>query len=282
MSGRRLTLRGGAALLAGVALVGGVGCAPSLTELLDDKHYREAVCAGFDEGDAELITEALARDADAQVHVHSVTRRELGPVLGGQMSHVDGRAEFVRVRFVTNALPVDDYHVTLGVAEVNGMYEASAASLTALVATTREALPPNRTYSTYATPDNVLKGGAAVFTLGFSLLFTGGFTAETVMAGPSMEDYARTAPIATRLYGELGGSGCSNPGGSAQVAADCTLFFVLPRRPNARWRLVVEQTFTAKRVGSTIADDCKLTHESQMDLRAEFEGATRPLVELAE
>ncbi len=264
----------------GAAALG--GCAPPLAQLIDGKHYREAVCAGVEQDAAEEVTDALARDADAQVHIHSVTREELEPVLGGQMPHVDGRAEFVRVRFITNTLPVDDYQVRLGVEEVAGLYEASAVTLESLLVATKEPLPPNRTYSTYMTPNNVMKGAGAIFTVGISLLFTGGFDAEQMTEGPSLDDFERTAQIATRLYQALELSSCTNSGGPLQPGADYTAFFMLPRKANARWRLSVEQTYRAKRISKHPTDDCVLTHTDKVNLRTDFESATRPLLEIAE
>ena len=151
-----------------------------------------------------------------------------------------------------------------------------------LISATNERMPPNRTYSTYITEDNVLKGAGAFFTLGFSLLFTGPFQPGTVSQEPTFADFEATTPIAARLYHALGQSGCSNPGGPSQIGGDCTLFFVVPRQANTRWRLTVEQTYRAKRVGDERDADCTVSRTDKVNLRTSFEAKTRSLLELTE
>ena len=64
-------------------LVSATGCAPTLTQLVDNKHYREAICAGVDDENEDVVAESLARDADMHVHLHRVTAKELAGVVGG-------------------------------------------------------------------------------------------------------------------------------------------------------------------------------------------------------
>ena len=258
------------------------GCPPPLPSLLANKHYREAVCAGVDEDAADEVAAALARDADAQLHIHTLTQEELEPVLGKHAPIIDARYEFVRVRMLTNTLPVDGYQVQLEVEEAEGLNEAAAVNWASLIRATKEKMPPNRLYATYVTPDNFLKTTAAIFSLGTSLLFTNPFQPGLAEGEPSPEDFERSAPIASRLQRAFGPTGCDNPGGPAQPGGDCTLYFVLPRNANARWKLSVKQTFLAQRLGDDRRLDCSVSRSDSLDLRAHFESKTRPLSELAE
>jgi hypothetical protein len=258
------------------------GCAPTLPSLLANKHYREAVCAGADDDAADEVAAAIARDADAQLHIHTLTREELEPVLGRHAPSIDARNEFVRVRVLTNTVPVDGYQLQLEVNEAEGLSQAAPANWASLIRATKETMPSNRLYATYVTPDNLLKTTAAIFSLGTSLLFTNSFQPGLAEGAPSPEDFERSAPIASRLQRALGPTGCDNPGGPAQPGGDCTLFFVLPRNQSARWKLAVKQTFVARRLGDERELDCSVSRSDTVELRAPFSSKTRPLKELVE
>jgi hypothetical protein len=276
-----------------------LGCAPTLTQLVADKHYREAICAGVDgyEEEAGLVADALVADADVQLHVHRITASELAPVLGEATADVAARVELVRVRLATNALPVDGYDIRMGVVEHADRYPAAPAGWESLVYATGERLPPNRTASTYATPENALKGLGAFFTVGISLLFTGGFEPSVYRTEPYREDYLAVAPLATALHDAFGASGCGGDplSQSRYQGRTCTAFFVLPSHDDARWRLVVEQTFGANRLPADLPEEearCAVTHAAAVDLsgastlrahtRRVFGPRMRPLATLAE
>jgi hypothetical protein len=280
-----------------VAAMFAMGCAPSLSQLVADKHYREAICAGVDgyDEDAERVADALAADADVQLHVHRLTNSELARVLGDATPTLTARVELVRVELATNALPVDGYDVRLAVREEMGRYAAAPAGWESLVYATEEKLPPNRTYETYATGDNLLKGLGAVFTVGVSLLFTGGFQPGVVEGAPLPEDYRATAPKAYALYNALDDRACGQSplGATDYQARRCTTYFVLERQSDARWRLDVEQVFRSDRIAHDGPDEeahCTVTTSAAVDLhgngtlashtRQLFGKRTRPLSSL--
>jgi hypothetical protein len=254
------------------------GCGATIAELVQHRHYREAICAG-DEGNAtdrREVTDALWRDAALHLHVHDVTSSELEPVLAEHTERVMRRARFLRVRLQTNVLPVDGWDLRLELTDTVGVAHAAPLGYPSLAFATDETLPPSRLVETYGTGDNVLKGIAAVLTLGMSLPFTE-FRPGLVETGPTPMDYAKSAPLATSLRDALGTETCDRPGWATSRAAShrCEAFFVLENRPRARWQLHIEQTFAASRVGVESPDDdeavCRIARRSRIDLGSNVE-----------
>src|SRR5688572_19465624 len=98
--------------LASIACAGALlaGCGPSLSGLVREKHYREAVCAAHDGSDSDkrAVARALGVDAGLYVHVHVVPKEELRAILGDATDKVSARAQLARVRVQSNRLPVDE------------------------------------------------------------------------------------------------------------------------------------------------------------------------------
>src|SRR5262245_21052689 len=94
-------------LLFGTLTIG--GCGPNLQSLVRAKHYREAICAGEEgnDGDRNLVGQALDKDADLLLHMHVVSNDELRPVLGDKTDAAMSRARLVRVNMQSNVLPLD-------------------------------------------------------------------------------------------------------------------------------------------------------------------------------
>jgi len=240
------------AALAGV-LFGLAGCGPSLGGLVEAKHYREAICAAHDGGeDARTeVGRALDKDADLQVHVHVVSEEELRPVLGEATSGVLARGRLVRVLAESNVLPVDALGIEASFVTEGGLVAGLSASWETLAWVTQEKLPPRRREETYATPGNVLRGGAAVLTLGLSLLFTE-FEPGSVEVDASPSEFARMAPLATRLRITTERGGCHSPTLPALSSATgagqrCTFYFVLDDVSRAPVFLDIKARYRAMR-----------------------------------
>lgn len=210
--------------------LGLVGCGPSLPALLSHRHYREAICAAEEGGEAtgEAVGRSLDADAETSVNVHFVTDEALRAALGAQAEGVLSRARIARVVAQTNVLPVDDLSLTARFVTDEGREAARPAAWESLAWATRETLPPPRRGQTWLTGDNVLRGSAAVLTGGISLLFAP-FRQETVQREASPSEYARLAPMATRLRETTQRAGCERHALSTRGAAGvrCTWYFVI-------------------------------------------------------
>ncbi|UQA55425.1 hypothetical protein [Polyangium aurulentum] len=220
------------AALAGVLLLV-AGCGPSLGGLIEAKHYREAICAATDgtEGARAEVASALDKDADLQVHVHVVTAEELQPVLGSATEKVIERGRLARVMVDSNVLPVDTLEIEASFVTDGGFVAGLDAGWEALAWVTQEKLPGRHREETYATPGNLLRGGAAVLTLGLSLLFTD-FQPGMVEVDAPPSEFARMAPLATRLRATTERGGCKSaampaPSSAAGAGQRCTFYFVL-------------------------------------------------------
>lgn len=241
-------MRGLAMLLGSLA----VGCAPTLGQLVEHKHYREAVCAGVDEEEPDVVADALSEDANLHLHLRTVRGDELARVVPLEaLPVIERRARFVRVRLQSNAIPVDGYGVRL---RFESAHEGSAAAAPvdwqSLAYATDEKLPPKVAGSTYLTGENFLKGTGAFFTLGFSLIFTGGFNPAATTVNAPRSDYVRYAPHATALHDEMArDETCRSLGASTHQQKRCEMFFVLDGDPQVDWVVRVEQAFVSNRLG---------------------------------
>lgn len=262
-----------------LAVVATTGCAPTLGQLVDQKHYREAVCAAVDEGAEDEVADALSDDANLHVHLHRVTRQELEPVLGPEAAaDVQQRAQFVRVRLQSNAIPVDDYAVRVAFEGT----PSAPVDWKSLAFATGETLPPKVRGQTYATARNLGVGTAAVFTLGLSLFVTGGFKPGTRLYQAPRSDYLSWAPHATALHDEMARSHtCPSLGGGSHQQKRCDLFFVL-EPGNLDGTLSVDQTFASKRVSVGRDDVCRVEHTAQVPLaEVDFGLEMQPLTRIA-
>jgi len=240
------------AALAGVLLLL-AGCGPSLGGLIEAKHYREAICAANEggEGTRAEVGGALDKDADLQVHVHVVSAEELRPVLGAATDKVLARGRLARVMVESNVLPVDAVEFEASFVTEGGLVAGLDAGWETLAWVTQEKLPSRRREQTYATPGNFLRGGAAVLTLGLSLLFTE-FQPGTLEVDAPPSEYARMAPLATRLRTTTERGGCKSPTLPALSSATgagqrCTFYFVLDNVSRAPVALELKARYLAMR-----------------------------------
>ena len=249
----------------------GLGCGPSLKELLPQKHYREAVCEAHDgsEGDRGEVLRALAADADVSLHVYAMTTDELRSLLGDATDSIGSRATFARVRVQTNALPVDGLDVVAAVASEGAM--AEPVTWDSLAKVTNEPLPPHRIAKSYATVGNAV----AVLTLGLSLLFGVGGDSRNVEVDAPHSDYLKMAPRATALHDAFGRAGCSGVSSSGATAGkSCDGYFIIDATKSAPVRLEVAVRYMALREGGRIDDPpryaekkrCELTSKSVVPL----------------
>jgi hypothetical protein len=233
-----------------IAIAVASGCAPRLSELVDDHHYREAVCAAHDGGSEErsVVTRAIARDARAQLHVEIVHATHLERVLGPD-DPVSAVGRFARVRLQIDAIPVDDLVATIALRDANGGVAAVPVDWTVLAALTGETLPPAVTYSTYLHAGTFWRALGAVFSLGMSLPFTTFREREVSVQAPD-EHYRARAPRAHALFHAMPAGGCTlarSRLGTASKGLSCEWFVAIVATPSRLVHLDVTLTYSAKR-----------------------------------
>ncbi len=281
-----------ACIVAALTVVLGA-CGPSVRSLVAQRHYREAVCAAHDGSDRDraLVGRALDVDAGLLAHVHVMTDDELRAALGPGFSTVTVRGKLVRVVAQSDLLPLDTLDLSVAFTAEGGRLAALPATWETLAWATRETLPPHRTSQTYATGGNVLRGAAAFFTLGFSLLFSD-FRPDTVAVEAPLSEYERLAPIATRLHATTERAGCANHSLTAGAGQRCEWYFVLDAVSRDPVTLELAVRYAAMRAGGAEAEpeSCALTRRFRMPLgppaeiaaqtRARFGDTARPVTEL--
>ena len=255
---------------AGCVLLGAatLGCAPTFSQLVEHKHYREALCAAVEEDYRDEVADALSLDADLHLHVHRVEHEELERAIGFDgASEVGKRAEFVRVRFQSNAIPVDGYGVKVWFeGDARGGVQSAPVDWKSLAFATGERLPPKVYGKRYDTGENLLIGTAAVFTVGFSFLFTGWFKPRTVASQAPRSEFLRYAPLATALHDEMTAElPCSPFQSKTHQSKRCEQFFVLDSGTATDWSLHVEQAFAANRIPKGEYDDDEVCRVSTTD-----------------
>jgi len=240
-------------VIASVALLGLTACGPNLQSLVSHRHYREAICAT--EGDAAQrdVARAIGDDADLHFHLHRVTEAELRDVLPEETPVVLSRGDLVRLRVVSQGLPIDGYALTAQLEDRRGAGEAELASWASLAKLTGEKLPGRHVDKTYATGRNVLLGLGTLLTAGLPLLFTGGsyFKPGYVSVAPGHSEYSRVAPLTTKLHDAIAFNGCEprDAVDGGHVHARCDAYFVVSNLDRGRWQLRIGQVFVADRIG---------------------------------
>lgn len=247
-------------------------CGPSLSGLVRDKHYREAICAAQDGGEQDRRDVGHALDADAAfyVHMHVVSTEELRPVLEAATEQVSARTKLVRVSVQSNVLPIDAIRMEPSMRAESGKLAGVFADWQTLAWATQEKLPGKRTEKTYITGENVLKGGAAVLTLGFSLLFTD-FEPGYVEVDPPLEAFEAMAPLASRLHRTTSRGGCLDITQSSSGAGKrCEWYFLLDNVSRDPVSLELRARYVSARAGERAGDieekSCVVERRFQMSL----------------
>ncbi|MFO0645232.1 MAG: hypothetical protein U0326_03265 [Polyangiales bacterium] len=266
-----------------------LGCGPAVGSLVADRHYREAVCAAHDGRGEGIVERALEADANLLVHADVVE----GDVVRAALARHEGAVPVTlfRVSAQSDVLPLDAVELSAAVGTIDGGAAALPARWDTLAWATGERLPPRRTAQTYLTGGNILRAGAAVATLGLSLLFTD-FRPDTISVDARPEDYAREAPNATRLHALMERSGCRphEPGGGAGVR--CEWFFVYASSSQSPLAMALTARFVSNRLDPERHDreTCAITRRALVplgrastlssELAARFAQGARPVREV--
>jgi hypothetical protein len=186
-------------------------CAPSMHQLVEHRHYREAICAMWHgpPADDDLLRDALRRDLGAQVHAR---------VVDIPIGSSDGpKVRVLKLRVTTNALPVDRMSMRVS-GNPHGIF---VADITSLAAVTQERLPEAR---------NVVPGILEGLAIGLLAVATAGLV--RIQPSPSRTEYPsesemrRAAPRAFALAERLRSS-CEQPAADG-VAIRCSYAFIVP------------------------------------------------------
>jgi hypothetical protein len=244
-------------------------CGPSLQRLVADHHDREAVCGAADgrASDRARVGAALDRDASSLVHVTVIEPARIARILAKES--VGPEMRFARIELQTNRLPVDHISARLTLA-AGPRVLAAPIDWDVLARLTGERLPPKHVSSTYLTGGNMLRGAAALLTLGTSLIFTE-FRSRSIEIDAPDSEYAATAPRAHALFHALDSPGCSEHESGDSAGLRCTWFVLLlpPQQPVADARLEVTMRYTAQRLdrrGQVSSDACTIESRSTIPL----------------
>lgn len=230
-----------------------IGCGPSASSLVAQKHYREALCS---ESDEARVAKALWEDTNAYLHLHVVTPEEMASAIGDQPTPaIRERARFVRLTLETNRLPVDGIRVA-----ITGQPAVLASpSWDRLAQLTHEKLPPKERHTTSLTAKNVFNVGAIFLSGGLWLLTDPRFNEGEVWLDASDAKYREQAPIAYALREATSVTGtCSGATASANeeapVGLSCTRYFVVDRVDPTPVELVLTFEYVAYRWKPSLRD----------------------------
>lgn len=236
--------------LLGVMLVS--GCAPRISSLLVNRHYREAICAGHDrtgEATRRRISEALAADSEIYLHVRRVELAELAALVGEPLAgEVRARVDLVKITVRSNTLPIDALQLDVTVQGEDMGAGAAPMGWETLAVATGERVPAPERQVSYLSIGNFLRALGAVATVGTSLPYTN-FKRRTRMVPASSREYAQQMPKAAALLAALEPVRCdvAGPSGQGEVGQRCASYFVFDHSSTTRWTLTVAQTFVATR-----------------------------------
>ncbi len=248
----------------GVFCVEFLGCGPSSQQLLAGNHFREAACSITEgEGDAQEISVAITRALDPQLHVDVVADDTVMAAAPQAPPEVRGRVLFVRVRVVTNEIPVDHLGLSLDTA---GDVPAHPMELDALAKLTGEQAPPSHTSTETHYIQNAVSGAISIFTLGLIDPAQRGPTTHVVPPLPL--EWKLTAPNAYGLYSAFSGSGCEEhrggPEDAPHVGMSCDATFMVERVGSGSLALDMGVEYQALRLSRTqemrsVGDDSSWT-----------------------
>jgi hypothetical protein len=242
-------------------------CGPQLDRLVEQRHYREAICAASDGSaeDRDVVKRALAADAGVLVHVEMIRAEHLWPLLGSSTDDVMQRARFARVRVQSNQLPVDDIDI-----DVAFLHDREPASLpiswTSLASATAERLPDKRTRRTYNHPGTYLKAIGALFTFGLSLAL---IDERTVEVDAPDSAYRGTAPRAHALrHAMLEARSCAERPAfhGRATGVSCEWYVAIDPAPQRELSLEVTVRYAAAREQRHGSDRCRLAETSTIRL----------------
>ncbi len=226
-------------------------CAPSVRDLVANRHYREAVCAAYEANDPSItrtVSEGLLDDLGLKVHAQLVRAPLLDEL---QRARTPDRA-VAMVRFDTQSdvLPLEDASIRASFGSERSLFVERAArggigvypaTIAGLAAVTGEELPRGHRVTTYITGANVLRGMAALATAGLSLLFSP-MQSETFSVGPSDAEVRRAAPRATELAVHVQRTGCAR---IPQGAWRCRWYAIIDERADAELFVRLSMTYRA-------------------------------------
>lgn len=186
-----------------------VGCGPSLSSLVRDRHYREAVCAVAG-GDEAPVMDALVDDAEVTVRAHRWTAAQLAAVDARAADAIAPRASIVVVELDSRRMPLDE--LTAEVVLLDGGEPAGMpATRSTLIWATGETEPGPELLETGITPANTLLALGYLVTGGLPLVFGGlaamasgesfdPFPDRALVSVPASEhEYERLAPVAVAI-----------------------------------------------------------------------------------
>jgi hypothetical protein len=223
-------------------------CGPNTSELLDGHHYREATCA-VTQGAAspDEVTSAMTRALEPRLHVEVISDEALAAVAPTTTAEQRARVLLVRVRLMTNDIPID--HIALSLAP-KGDVSARPMDMNALVAITGERTPPNHTVVTTHTLENIVSAGVAIFSLG--LIDPGQRGPSTTEVPPTEDEWAAAAPTAFSVFSAFPSPGCeerkTGDDDAPRIGAKCEASLLVERRGGGALALDFGVAYVADRL----------------------------------
>ncbi|MDP3153664.1 MAG: hypothetical protein Q8N23_13380 [Archangium sp.] len=250
-----------------VLLTMATACGPSLSSLVRDHHYREAVCAVADGQDAEVV-DAAVRAARAQLRAHRLSPAELTTISPGAPEALTTRAALVTVEFDSLRVPLDGLTAEVTLIDPEGA-ASTPATRTALIWATNETEPRPVHVKTGATNANALLALGYLITAGVPLVLGGAAALvwgrpfdpfpdrQVVKVDAPEREYERLAPIATALERTL--PRCT-PGLGASLRCKGILL-VDPRVHGGTLRITVRARAQRRsRGGEELPEACVASH----------------------
>lgn len=238
-------------------------CGPSLSSLVRDRHYREAVCAVAG-GDETEVMDALVRDAEVRLRARRLSDRELAALDPRASEALRPRASIVIVELESRRMPLDGLTAEVVFLD-DGEPASSPATRSTLIWATGETEPPPVAMETGVTPANSLLGLGYLMTGGIPLILGGLASVATghpfdpfpdravVNVDAPESEYERLAPVATALSRAL--PVCVQPMGPMLRCQGALL--IDPRLERGTVQLTVHAS--AQRIsrrGETLDDAC--------------------------
>jgi hypothetical protein len=253
MAVRHIGVRWGAACL---ALAAGIGCAPPLKRLTEQRAYDQALCAAAESSrhpqrDLEYVGTRLDADARPRLHLHAVPRAELESALGEPGRRLADQAVLVRAVVAIDGIQVDDFGLRIALVGPQGPVASQPASVEAIAALVGETIPGDTVEHIAGARELLLERfrerpllgmTAAIFEASTLFLVPATvLTGHSIHTPPTAVEVLAAAPVASAVAGEAMRRSHVVHGDGQERAS----VWLWPRPADGELKLVLEWSYAA-------------------------------------